>query len=68
MSARAEHDWIGWQHAERWETPRADAMLTAGPERIYDDQPKPDRPRTPVGFISQAQKVPEPLLWEGDQG
>lgn len=36
--------------------------ITNGPERIYDDNPKPDLPRRPIGFrVTEIQ----PLLWDG---
>lgn len=34
---------------DRWEPHEPAVILTGGPDRIYDDNPKPD-PRQPVGF------------------
>lgn len=47
---------------EPWQTP--DVHLTNGPDRIYDDDPKPNGTRR-VGFGVMPEPR-EPLLWEGD--
>lgn len=46
---------LSWSHP--------DVVISSGPDRIYDNDPKPDLPRRPVGF--RPIEV-EPLLWEGD--
>jgi hypothetical protein len=51
---------------DRWEPHRVSVCLTAGPERIYDDDPTPDLARRPVGFVPVSTEI-EPLVWEGDQ-
>lgn len=50
---------------DRWEPYPVHMHLTDGPERIYDDGPKPDLVRRLVGFAPVAREQ-EPLLWEGD--
>jgi len=51
---------------DRWEPWRdPDVHMLGGPERIYDDDPTPHRPRR-VGFGVPVAPA-EPLLWEGDQ-
>lgn len=50
---------------DRWEPHRASVCLTDGPERIYDDDPKPDLVCRPVGFAPVVREQ-EPLPWEGD--
>lgn len=54
---------------DRWEPWPVDIRMTGGPDRIYDDDPKPEW-RAPVGFIWRLEDEPEdeiePLLWEGD--
>lgn len=57
---------FGWPE-DRWEPSEPEVRLTSGPERIYDDEPKPSGVRR-VGFgvVPEPAEV-EPLLWEGDQ-
>jgi len=57
----------GIDHVDRWNPWGVQVMLTGGPDRIYDDAPKPDR-RPPVGFVAavEAAKEAEPLTWDGD--
>ena len=53
-----------WDPLNAWD--RCDdpnVTLTGGPERIYDNDPKPEPPRPPIGFRNTETK---PLLWEGD--
>lgn len=50
--------------ADRWEPWTPEIRLSGGPERIYDDSPKPEPPLEPFGFV--AAEEPEPLAWEGD--
>lgn len=56
---------------DRWEPWRVEIVTTGGPDRIYDDAPKDDKPR-PVGFTAHFGRIwlledeVEPLLWEGD--
>ena len=47
---------------EPWQTP--DIHVLDGPDRIYDDDPKPNDTRR-VGF-GVVPETKEPLLWEGD--
>lgn len=50
---------------DRWEPcepPRVE--FTSGPDRIYDDDPKPNGTRR-VGFGVDPAST-EPLIWEGD--
>ena len=53
-----------WDPLDPWvREARPHVVLTGGPERIYDDSPKPDKPRPPLGFrITET----EPLRWDGD--
>ena len=48
---------------DRWEQAHVHVSMTAGPERIYDDEAKEHRPRR-VGFGVLPDV--EPLRWEGD--
>ncbi|WP_269304896.1 hypothetical protein [Aeromicrobium sp. HA] len=54
---------IGWPE-DRWEPCEPRVELSGGPERIYDDEPKPNTTRR-VGFGIEPEPV-EPLLWDGD--
>jgi hypothetical protein len=52
---------------DRWEPWDPHLELTDGPQRVYDDNPEPDPPHQPVGFVIPAHMdEQEPLLWEGD--
>lgn len=48
----------GWAH---YSDPHVE--LLPGPDRVYDDNPRPDLPRRPIGFRPTEN---EPLLWDGD--
>jgi len=39
-----------YRHRLTWSRPYADVVHRGGIVRIYDDNPKPDLPRRPVGF------------------
>ena len=45
---RVAGEWL-CEPEDRWEPYPPDVILTGGPDRIYDDDPKPDTHR-PVGF------------------
>lgn len=55
----------GLAHEDRWHPWGGQPVLTGGPERIYDEAPKPEW-RTHVGFVRPSNNDTEPLLWDGD--
>lgn len=52
---------------DRWESEDTTAVtITGGPERVYDEDPKPS-PSYRVGFgVPLTSREREPLVWDGD--